>query len=446
MAKFNLSSELERLGTFHGWPDVVKVADVSKNVRPSALSLAKAGFSFTGSGDEVLCFSCGLRADGWEKHHDPLVVHATRSPHCQLVSGAEPANQPVFVPPEKEYIKIKAMLTELGIRATAVAAAGAASLPQANGGSSSLLADTLSMMYGDNMLSSSRQSPQPQASGTSRKYHGRSSSSSSPSSARGASGNSASSRSPSQNGSRRSSRSGNSASAAVASSRRGATNASPAPGSNSSPRRSSSSEVNPESPSRSSQQGRPGFYRAQSYAQPQARSSRSTDTVANRQTSLSSNAADHRLFRQSEEARLQTFQSWGGVRGASAAQFAQAGFIYIGPPDRVQCVMCQGILKNWNDNDLPIEEHRKHFPDCAFVKEYFSQPSSASARTGPRHSNFKTELSRRISFNNWDMTRTPTPTELAEAGFFYAGTLFLSCIIYISALTFKSTFLRKTLG
>ncbi|RUS81806.1 hypothetical protein EGW08_010443 [Elysia chlorotica] len=415
MAEFN--SELERLGTFHGWPDVMTVTDVSKSVKPSALTLARAGFSYTGSGDEVICFSCGLRVDNWEKHNDPLVVHATRSPHCQLVMGVESANQPVYVPPEKEYIKIKAMLTELGLRAASAAANRSPTLPHPNAGSSSFLADTLAMIYGATMLSRSSQSPQPQ-SGTSRKSHGRSSSSSSPSSSHSTGATSMSnSRSPSQNGSRRSSRSGNSASAS--SSRRNATNASPVHNPASSPRRSSTSEVSSENASRSPQQGRPGFHRAHSYAQPQGRSSRSSDTVANRQTSLPSSTADHRLFRQSEEARLQTFQSWSGVRGVSATEFAQAGFIYIGPPDRVQCVMCQGILKNWNDNDLPIEEHRKHFPDCAFIKEYFSRPSAT--RTGPRHPNFKTETARRASFNKWDMTRNPTPTELAQAGFFYAG-------------------------
>ncbi|GFR79747.1 baculoviral IAP repeat-containing protein 2-like [Elysia marginata] len=417
-AKFSMSSEIERLGTFQGWPDVMTVSDVSKIVRPSALTLAKAGFSYTGSGDEVLCFSCGLHVDSWEKHHDPLVVHATRSPHCRLVTGAEPTNEPVFVPPEKEYIKIKAMLTELGIRATAAAAAGSPTLSYENGRSCSFVADTLAMIYGDSMLSSSRQSPQPPG-GTSRKFQGRSSSSSSPStSSRGAGPNSASnSRSSSQSGSRRSSQSGSSASGP--SSRRGTTSASSVSGSTSSPRRTSTSDAEPATASRSPQQSRPGFHRAHSCAQPQARSSRSSDTVANRQTSLPSTTADHRLFRQSEEARLQTFQSWRGVRGASAAEFAQAGFIYIGPPDRVQCVVCQGILKNWNDNDLPIEEHRKHFPDCAFVKEYFSRPSAT--RTGPRHPNFEKQSARRGSFENWDMTRTPTPAQLAQAGFFYAG-------------------------
>ncbi|GFN99272.1 baculoviral iap repeat-containing protein 7-like [Plakobranchus ocellatus] len=412
MAKFDMSSELERLGTFFSWINQVAL---NRPVKPSALDLARAGFSYTGTRDEVRCFSCGLRVDGWEKHHDPQVVHATRSPHCPMVMGAESANQPVFVPPEKEYIKIKAMLTELGKRATNTAN-GASTLNYPTGSESSLVADTLKMMYGDSMLSSSRQSPQPPG-GTSHRIHGRSSSSTSPpSSHRTESNSAASSRSSSQSGPRKSNRSGTSAT------RRGATTASsPVPSStSSSPRRSiSTSDVGSNSPSRSPQQGRPGFHRAHSYAQPGAQSSRGEDTVANRQTSLPSNTADQRLFRQSEEARLQTFESWAGVRGTSAAEFAQAGFVYIGPPDRVQCVVCQGILKNWNDNDSPIEEHRKHFPDCRFVKEYFSRPSAA--RSGPRHPNFKSETVRRNSFTKWDMTRNPTPAELAHAGFFYAG-------------------------
>ncbi|KAK6171478.1 hypothetical protein SNE40_019660 [Patella caerulea] len=46
---------------------------------------------------------------------------------------------------------------------------------------------------------------------------------------------------------------------------------------------------------------------------------------------------------------------------------AKVGFSFTGSPDRIQCVFCNCILKNWQDVDIPMIEHRKHFPNCPFV-------------------------------------------------------------------------------
>jgi len=52
----------------------------------------------------------------------------------------------------------------------------------------------------------------------------------------------------------------------------------------------------------------------------------------------------------------------------SAVELARAGFFYTGAIDRVQCAFCQGFLRNWVDGDTPEGEHRRHFPDCPFVR------------------------------------------------------------------------------
>ncbi|CAL1528891.1 unnamed protein product [Lymnaea stagnalis] len=366
------SREICRIGTFNGWPG----QDLHcKLLKPSVIDLAKAGFLYTGQGDTVQCFVCNLQVGDWERHHEPFVVHATRNPQCPFVLNIENGNVPVLVPNEADYIKIKLMLREAGKRAASIK--NGMSYP-----SSSLVYDTLYSLYGESLMNSA---PQPHSSR-------QSSSRSSSNSPRPMYGDRHKERTgpPTNKGSPR-----------------------PAVHSANTPpsRRSSSTS---ESATQEITSNRPNFQRAKSCAFDPG-SQRNSETIANRQTS--NPGIDFMEYQESEEARLNTFSGWAGVRGASAREFAQAGFIFIGAPDRVQCVFCNGILRNWNDNDLPLEEHRKHFPSCRFVKEYLS----AITVSRPKHQKYKTEPSRLNSFGTWDMSRNPKPADLAKAGFFYVG-------------------------
>uniref|UniRef100_A0A182YTM3 RING-type domain-containing protein n=1 Tax=Biomphalaria glabrata TaxID=6526 RepID=A0A182YTM3_BIOGL len=375
MAIASVSSEIFRLGTFQGWPG----ADIHcKTVKPNAIDLSKAGFFYTGSSDEVQCFVCGLKVADWERHHDPFVVHATRNPQCPFVLGSGSGNIPVFVPTEAAYMKIKSVLREAGNMV-------AGSWQQ--NPNTSVMYDTLKSLYGQGLLNQ-----EPSLASDTPTPSNRLPSSNSPRLARGekqVNRMKTGSPVPKVSGAPRSS------SRTV--------DSPPA-------RRSSTSEsAISESPST-----RPNFQRAKSCAF-DPRSSRNSETIANRQTS--NPGIDYMEYQDSEEARLQTFKSWSGVRGASAREFAQAGFIFIGAPDRVQCAYCHGILRNWNDNDVPLEEHHKHFPQCQFVKEFMS----AVTVSRPKHQKYKTEPSRLSSFSSWDMSRNPKPSDLAKAGFFYVG-------------------------
>ena len=53
--------------------------------------------------------------------------------------------------------------------------------------------------------------------------------------------------------------------------------------------------------------------------------------------------------------------------GVSAEELARAGFFFTGSADRVQCAFCENVLRNWEPNDQPMYEHRRHFPRCPFV-------------------------------------------------------------------------------
>lgn len=48
-------------------------------------------------------------------------------------------------------------------------------------------------------------------------------------------------------------------------------------------------------------------------------------------------------------------------------------FFQLGKGDGVQCFFCAGIICQWNDNDVPIKEHKHLFPSCPFIKEIYKQ-------------------------------------------------------------------------
>ena len=73
-----------------------------------------------------------------------------------------------------------------------------------------------------------------------------------------------------------------------------------------------------------------------------------------------------------EAVRMLTFYDWPerAARIVEPHDLAKAGMFYTGQTDRVQCAFCRGYLRNWVQGDTPADEHRKHFPDCPFVKQH----------------------------------------------------------------------------
>jgi hypothetical protein len=67
--------------------------------------------------------------------------------------------------------------------------------------------------------------------------------------------------------------------------------------------------------------------------------------------------------------RLRTFHDWPPTVAASPTVLARDGWFYTGQFDRVRCAFCRGVLRNWVAGDEPSAEHRRHFPDCPFVRE-----------------------------------------------------------------------------
>ncbi len=76
----NFKDGRERLGTFYStkairWPRTV----------PSAESLARQGFVYTGQDVTVECHVCGAKISNWDDGKDPLLKHFTQQPRCQFL-------------------------------------------------------------------------------------------------------------------------------------------------------------------------------------------------------------------------------------------------------------------------------------------------------------------------------------------------------------------------
>lgn len=71
-----MEEEDTRLTTFHNWP-------TEASVQPDVL--ARAGFFYTGHGDNVKCFFCDGGLRNWEPGDDPWQEHAKWFPRCEYL-------------------------------------------------------------------------------------------------------------------------------------------------------------------------------------------------------------------------------------------------------------------------------------------------------------------------------------------------------------------------
>jgi baculoviral IAP repeat-containing protein 7/8 len=68
-----------RMLSFSKWP-------LQISQKPFVMSVA--GFFYTGSGDEVICFSCGCKADNWLSGQSPFSIHNKLNKDCLFLQNA----------------------------------------------------------------------------------------------------------------------------------------------------------------------------------------------------------------------------------------------------------------------------------------------------------------------------------------------------------------------
>lgn len=69
----------------------------------------------------------------------------------------------------------------------------------------------------------------------------------------------------------------------------------------------------------------------------------------------------------SQSSRLRTFRDWPRSMRQKPEDLAEAGFFYTGQSDKTKCFYCDGGLKDWEEDDVPWEQHARWFSRCAYV-------------------------------------------------------------------------------
>ena len=69
---------------------------------PRPRDLASSGFSYCGLSDHVICYSCGIRLQGWTFDDDVDNIHRAWSPSCRHINGNPSAATNIPIPPPLE--------------------------------------------------------------------------------------------------------------------------------------------------------------------------------------------------------------------------------------------------------------------------------------------------------------------------------------------------------
>lgn len=92
--------------------------------------------------------------------------------------------------------------------------------------------------------------------------------------------------------------------------------------------------------------------------------------------------------------RLETYKNyWPKAMKQRPKELAAAGLFYTEKGDAVQCFQCGGLLRNWEPDDKPWEEHARWFPRCLFIREN----NLMSPVRDPLHREFRQHRIRKVS-------------------------------------------------
>ena len=171
------------------------------------------------------------------------------------------------------------------------------------------------------------------------------------------------------------------------------------------------------------------------------------NTISRNQPSDSANTDTGRWAYLREEARLNSFlYTWPSSSPVSPEDLAKAGFYFTRISDRVQCAFCFGVLRNWEEGDDALGEHRRYFPNCPFVRgeDVGNEPIDHTrppegVRLGipassvessdtlgvvtqrPKRPELAIESKRRETFQRWPTQLVQSAAEMVAAGFYYTG-------------------------
>jgi E3 ubiquitin-protein ligase XIAP len=83
---------------------------------------------------------------------------------------------------------------------------------------------------------------------------------------------------------------------------------------------------------------------------------------------ISSSTVNHPDYRKHSD-RLKSFEEWPKSMRQKPAELSEAGFFYLGKGDQVKCFSCGGGLKDWEEDDVPWEQHAMWYEKCPYLNE-----------------------------------------------------------------------------
>lgn len=128
--------------------------------------------------------------------------------------------------------------------------------------------------------------------------------------------------------------------------------------------------------------------------------------------------------------RLDTFNEWSPDWPVLPKALAKDGFYCLKTGDRVKCIFCNLVLKNWEQGDIVNEEHKKFNPCCPFLlkRNVGNEPitpepgkSSGNVKSVPRFPEYSKPAAREGSFRYMPPSMKQSVDDLVQAGFYYMG-------------------------
>lgn len=69
-----------------------------------------------------------------------------------------------------------------------------------------------------------------------------------------------------------------------------------------------------------------------------------------------------------QSSRMKSFSTWPKQMNPKPQDLARVGFFYEGVSDTCRCFFCGIIVHNWEVKDDAFEEHKRHSPNCHYLK------------------------------------------------------------------------------
>jgi len=138
--------------------------------------------------------------------------------------------------------------------------------------------------------------------------------------------------------------------------------------------------------------------------------------------------AAHPHFRDIKE-RLDTYNYAKFKCNFNRDDFVNAGFFSLGKDDLVSCFQCGLTIRNWNANSNPVKEHIRHGAECVYLativgQEVITQVITEWEKTyKPAQPGYRTLSARQNSFSSSSLSAEikQYSYDIAAAGFYYRG-------------------------